>query len=145
MRTPITLEFLPNNPVNKTLTNILKIFKSFPIVLKPYEGVGSRGVQIINNKTELIAALNQCEEFQKINPAMSKKFLIQEYIDGNEGYLDFYSMNGKHLLTDSWMYVKQISSGNNLGFYDILLMKKNTLLAKSETYCKKVLDVIGYK
>jgi biotin carboxylase len=114
-------------------------------VLKPYEGVGSRGVQIINNKTELIAALNQCEEFQKINPAMSKKFLIQEYIDGNEGYLDFYSMNGKHLLTDSWMYVKQISSGNNLGFYDILLMKKNTLLAKSETYCKKVLDVIGYK
>jgi biotin carboxylase len=131
--------------VNKTLTKILEKIKTFPIVLKPYEGAGSIGVQIINNKKDLSIALNECLKLQKDKPTMSNKFLAQEYIDGEEGFLDFYSFNGKHLLTDSWMYKKRLVNGHSLDFECLLTMKMSPTLNNAMCYCKKVLDAIGYK
>ncbi|MDR2830193.1 MAG: ATP-grasp domain-containing protein [Methanobrevibacter sp.] len=145
IRTPITMEFYLNTSAIDISNKILNTIKTFPIVLKPYEGSGSRGVQIISSKKDLVEALNDCLKFKEINPIMSNKFLAQEYIDGEEGFLDFYSFNGKHLLTDAWMYTKQIFSGINLAFKTTLIMKNTPLLAKATAYCKKVLDAIGYK
>jgi biotin carboxylase len=101
LRTPITIAFSPKDDINKTTTKILKIFNSFPLVIKPYQGEGSIGVKIIKNKGDLKTALNDCAKFCKINPSMSEKFLVQEYIGGTEGFLNFYSFNGKHLLSDA--------------------------------------------
>jgi biotin carboxylase len=145
IRTPITAEFSLKSPIKATISRISKLIKTYPIVLKPFEGYGGVGVQIINHKNEFEKALKEYATFQKTNPTMSAKFLAQEYINGEEGYLDFESFNGKHLLTDAWMYEK-LQTVNRTLHKDLFLIMKNTpLLAKATAYCKKVLDAIGYK
>jgi hypothetical protein len=139
------MDFSPKDSIKTNLTKILKTIKSFPIVLKPYEGAGSVGIQIVNNEKDLTNALQECSKIQKLNPTMSVKFLAQEYIDGEEGFLDFYSFNGKHLLTDAWIYNKQRVGNKTLYIGLVLNMKKTPLLAKAEAYCRKILDAIGYK
>jgi biotin carboxylase len=139
------MEFSPNNSIDTNLNKISKTFKSFPIVLKPYEGLGSKGVQIINNKIDLKKALHECVYFQKIHPSMGSKFLVQEYISGEEGFVNFYSFNGKHLVTDAWMYNKRLVNGHSLDFECVLTMKMSPALNNAISYCKKVLDAIGYK
>jgi biotin carboxylase len=116
IRTPITIDFSLKDQIKTTINKISKSIKTFPVVLKPFEGYGSIGVQIINNKNEFEKILKGYATFQKTHSSMSNEFLAQEYIDGEEGYLDFYSFNGKHLLSDAWMYKKHQVGNNNLGF-----------------------------
>jgi glutathione synthase/RimK-type ligase-like ATP-grasp enzyme len=101
IRTPITAEFSLKSPIKVIINSVSKLIKTYPIVLKPFVGYGGVGVQIISNKNEFEKTLKEYAVFQKTHPTMSAKFLAQEYIDGEEGYLDFYSINGKHLFTDA--------------------------------------------
>lgn len=60
---------------------------SFPVILKPKEGIGSKGVKIINNLEELERQL-----------PLDESFLIQEYIEGVEYSIDSISdAHGKFL------------------------------------------------
>jgi biotin carboxylase len=145
IRTPITVEFSLKSPTKEIISRVSKLIKTYPIVLKPFEGYGSVGVQIINDKNEFEKSLKEYAVFQKTHPTMAAKFLAQEYIDGEEGFLDFYSINGKHLFTDAWMYHKLRIANSTFHNDGYLIMKKTPQLVKAETYCKKVLDAIGFK
>lgn len=60
---------------------------SFPVLLKPNYGVGSKDIRIINNKKELDAIL-----------PLKNGFFIQEYIEGTEYTIDTLSdFNGRCL------------------------------------------------
>lgn len=68
-----------------------KINIPFPIIVKPDDGGGSKGVSLVNNKEELIAAYRYSTENSR-----SKKVIIEEYVEGPEISVEYISYKGKH-------------------------------------------------
>lgn len=58
----------------------------YPVILKPRDNSGSRGVIFCNNKTELEAAFNEAMQYTKLDSV-----LVEEFIEGQE-----YSIEGLH-------------------------------------------------
>ena len=66
---------------------------NFPLILKPTDRSGSRGVNKASNVKELENA------FQKaIEESIEKKVIIEEYIEGNEISVETISYKGKHFI-----------------------------------------------
>lgn len=66
-----------------------------PVVLKPIDNMGARGVKKIESKDDLPHALNKALLYSKL-----KKAVIEEFMDGPELSVDTLVCNGKvHLLT----------------------------------------------
>jgi len=68
------------------LTNLTKLNEklnhsdiTFPVIIKPIDSSGSRGVYYCESKEELIAVYSKCTEYSKYD-----KVLIEEYLDGPE-------------------------------------------------------------
>lgn len=63
----------------------------YPLIVKPTDRSGSRGVAIANDKTEL------CEATQKaIQEGFEKKAIIEEYVEGKEYSVEGISYMGNH-------------------------------------------------
>lgn len=58
----------------------------YPVILKPRDNSGSRGVIFCNNKSELEAAFNEAMQYTKLDSV-----LVEEFIEGQE-----YSIEGLH-------------------------------------------------
>lgn len=58
----------------------------YPVILKPRDNSGSRGVIFCNNKSELEAAFNEAMQYTKL-----ESVLVEEFIEGQE-----YSIEGLH-------------------------------------------------
>lgn len=65
---------------------------SFPIIIKPVDSSGSKGVTVINNVNDVQNAI-ECA----LEKSRSKKFIIEEYIEpvGNQLHGDGFVQNGK--------------------------------------------------
>ena len=72
--------------------------------------------------------------------------LIQEYIGGTEYIVDTISCDGKHLLTDIWVYAKVTAEDGTLA-YDYTKLVKDLEPGHSEMirYVYKVLDAVEMK
>lgn len=62
-----------------------------PLIVKPTDRSGSRGVNKINNINELKEAINKAK-----NESFCKEVIVEEFIDGKEYSMEFFSDNGKH-------------------------------------------------
>jgi biotin carboxylase len=63
----------------------------FPSVIKPVDNAGSRGVYVLENKSELRLATKQAFSFSK-----TKEIIIEEFIEGTECTVDGITIGGKH-------------------------------------------------
>jgi len=63
---------------------------NFPVVVKPVDSSGSRGVIVCNNIVEMEQAIEQAMRF-----TMKKKVLIEEYIEGREISVESLTYGGK--------------------------------------------------
>lgn len=72
-------------------TNLDKIFFTFPIIIKPTDRSGSRGVFKLNSLSGIKEAINSA-----ISTSFEKAALIEEYIDGQEYSVEFISYHGIH-------------------------------------------------
>ncbi|MGC8858363.1 MAG: ATP-grasp domain-containing protein [Ignavibacteria bacterium] len=63
---------------------------NFPVVVKPVDSSGSRGVVVCNNIVEVEQAIEQAMKFTK-----KKKVLIEEYIEGKEISVESLTYGGK--------------------------------------------------
>lgn len=63
----------------------------FPVIVKPTDRSGSRGITKIDKEDDIAEALEQA-----INYSFSKKAIIEEYIDGNEYSCESISFQGNH-------------------------------------------------
>lgn len=63
----------------------------YPIIIKPVDSGGSKGVFKVNNPADLQAALTQAIQCSKSHTA-----IVEEYIDGREFSVEYLSHNGKH-------------------------------------------------
>jgi carbamoyl-phosphate synthase large subunit len=76
-----TLEFCKNENIN---VPEVRTILDRPIILKPYDGCGSKDIQVLNTKDDLPSLYDE------------KKIIIQEFIDGDEYTVDVISdVNGK--------------------------------------------------
>ena len=66
---------------------------NYPLIVKPTDRSGSRGVTLINDSKEIKAAIDNA-----ISYSYEKKTIIEEYIDGDEYSCECISYKGKHHL-----------------------------------------------
>lgn len=66
---------------------------TFPIIVKPTDRSGSRGVSKINERSQLKSAFERALE-----QSIEKKVIIEEYINGKEVSIETISWKGKHYI-----------------------------------------------
>lgn len=66
---------------------------NYPLIVKPTDRSGSRGVTLINDSKEIKDAINNA-----ISYSYEKKAIVEEYIDGDEYSCECISYKGKHHL-----------------------------------------------
>ena len=64
---------------------------NFPLIVKPVDRSGSRGITKIDKKEELSAAVKLAEEL-----SFDKKAMIEEFVEGEEFSVEYISYRGKH-------------------------------------------------
>lgn len=83
--TPSFIE-VTNNPNTWNVDNL-----KFPIIVKPTDRSGSRGVTKVSKKAEIEKAI-----YYATKDSFEKKAIIEEYINGNEYSCECISFKGKH-------------------------------------------------
>ncbi len=68
----------------------LKDFK-FPVIVKPTDRSGSRGITKVFNKSELLEAIKK-----SVTESFEKKAIVEEFIEGNEYSCECISYKGNH-------------------------------------------------
>lgn len=63
----------------------------FPLIVKPVDRSGSRGITKVMNKKELADAVKIAEEL-----SFDKKAMIEEFVEGQEYSVEYISYKGKH-------------------------------------------------
>jgi biotin carboxylase len=85
-----------NSPKSITISKMeeLKILTlSFPLIVKPTDRSGSRGVTKVNSHFELAEAFKRA-----VDESLEKKAVIEEFIEGNEVSVETISWKGKHYI-----------------------------------------------
>lgn len=65
----------------------------YPVIVKPIDSGGSRGVTMVNDPKELVNAIQRAKLFSSTN-----RVLIEQYIDGPEFSVEAISFKGVHYL-----------------------------------------------
>lgn len=114
---------------------------TFPCIVKPRFGCGSRGVKIANNYQELVDACEFCKK--DFSPIKDKDILVEELIDGAEYSCDFFVKDDqitlylllKKTLTD-FPYRQEITYEDNS-----LTNEEKELISNYVCQCAKVLKI----
>ena len=69
----------------------LDSYIQYPLIVKPSDRSGSAGVTKVENKEQLITAVDTA-----LNTSFKKEAMIEEFIDGREISVEFISYKGKH-------------------------------------------------
>jgi biotin carboxylase len=84
------------SPLSHTFNNydaILDFNLDFPVIVKPTDRSGSRGVTLTKNHTELKEAISVA-----LTESFEKQVVVEEYIDGREISVESISFNGNHYI-----------------------------------------------
>ncbi len=85
-----------NSPQSITVSNSEELQLqqlTFPLIVKPTDRSGSRGVTKVSNEKELAEAIER-----GVNESLEKKVVIEEFIDGDEVSVETISWKGKHYI-----------------------------------------------
>lgn len=78
---------------NKDEVTTLPEYLKYPLIVKPVDRSGSRGVSRVTNKAELLEAIKLAME-----NSLCKEIVIEEYIEGKEVSVETISWQGKHYI-----------------------------------------------
>ena len=76
---------------------------SYPLIVKPVDRSGSRGVNLVKNQNDLKSAIKEAEK-----ASLSGEVIIEEFIDGRELSIESISWQGKHYILQ---YTDKVTSG----------------------------------
>ncbi len=115
-------------------------------VLKYSHGAGTFGLKICSDIDDGVAHYRKMVTSAEGSISEGSEILIQEYIGGTEYIVNTASFNGKHLLTDIWVYTKVVLPDGNLA-YDRNDLVKDLLPGHNALveYAFKVLDAVDLK
>lgn len=112
----------------------------YPVIVKPCDGGGARGISLVKHEKEMAFAFEYALKYSK-----TKKVIVEEYIEGVEASAVFISYEGKHKLitvTDkitsgSPHYVELEHSQPSSFSSDIVI--------KIDSLCTEVLTILNVK
>ena len=76
----------------------------YPLIVKPTDRSGSRGITKITDKSEISAAVREA-----VKNSFEKQAVVEEYIEGNEYSCECISFNGNHRLLS---FTKKYTTGS---------------------------------
>ena len=80
-----------NVPVIKEYENTENLKNvQFPVLIKPVDSSGSKGISICNDENELLIGIEKALSFSR-----SKRYMIEKYMTGDEAVLYYYFQNEK--------------------------------------------------
>lgn len=81
----------PRNYRSDEITDALIEQMKFPLIVKPVDRSGSRGITKVNSKEELEEAIRIAEEY-----SFDKKAMVEEFVEGEEYSVEYISYRGMH-------------------------------------------------
>ena len=128
---------------NKIITQKYQIFKrkkkleriniDFPLIMKPIDSSGSRGVTYIKNKNQLIKAYDI-----SLNYSKNHKIILEEYIRGKEFSIESIVNNNEHHIISIHRRIKKNKISASEIYTVNLSNKKINLIDK---YFKKIIKI----
>ena len=89
MRSALSADCRGNIPY-QVMDEIKNISIDFPVILKPSDSQGQRGIFLINSQAELVSHFSEARSFSR-----EKKVIVEKFIDGPEVSVNGYMVNGK--------------------------------------------------
>lgn len=126
-KVPIPLQVL----FNKNQKNIQNLSLNYPIVAKPVKGFSKKGIQLIQNKKELLSFSSLWEE----------EYVLEEYIDGKEFTVLGFVQNGVfHLVSVSEKITT--STAPFLELAHILPSSQPELIGEIRLHCQRIASIM---
>ncbi|MBE6524599.1 MAG: ATP-grasp domain-containing protein [Thermoplasmata archaeon] len=115
-------------------------------VMKYAESAATVGLKICSNVEDAVEHYKVMKSSRTYKGELDADILIQEYIGGTEYIVDTLSCDGRHMLTDVWVYSKIRSEDGTLA-YDYSRLVKDLEPGHNEMikYAYAVLDAVGMK
>jgi hypothetical protein len=116
------------------------------VVVKPRRSGGTEGVFVCQTEEEIVRAVTFLKEHNSKYGLDFSEIVLQEFIPGTEYVVNTVSLNGRHKVTDIWVYKKRLRP-DGLGViydYDTLLEPQGALQDRLVTYTQAALDAFGY-
>lgn len=116
-------------------TNLKNLSLNFPIIVKPTDRSGSRGIFKLENPTNLKFAVSS-----SIEQSFEKKALIEEFVEGQEYSIEYISYKGVHsFLAMTLKYTTGAPHFIETGHLEPAPVKEN-ILTKIKSLVPKALD-----
>jgi len=134
-----TSDYIIATSLNEAKENILRL--NFPVIIKPVDGAGSRGVLRIDDIEELDFAFNY-----SINYSKKKRCIIEEFVEGIELSSDAMTYNGETevlAISDKEKYVSDKNYVSMNIVYQARFSQKEISIAKE--LVKQVTKSVGIK
>jgi biotin carboxylase len=115
----------------------------YPVVLKPVTSYGTDNVVACSSADQVRAVhekvMTSADRTGKANTIV----LAQEFLDGNEYFVNAVSRDGKHHTVEVWRYYKtRLPGGNIIYDYNEPLSPDDPVARKVESYAHRVLDAL---
>ena len=96
-------KFVKTNQVSEKIYSELKKFR-FPLIVKPTDRSGSRGIRKVNSLEEVDEAVHAA-----VKESFEKYTIIEEYVEGNEYSCESISFEGQHYIL---AFTKKYTTGS---------------------------------
>ena len=92
-------------------------WNTWPVVIKPLSGAGTKGVHFCSSMDELRAKAEEVFKDSDLFGYGNAQILMQEFAKGTEFIVNTVSCGGRHAITDVWRY-RKIAVGDKGNAYD---------------------------
>ena len=119
---------------------------TYPLVVKPANSAGGDGFKICHSRAEVIAHSGSL--FGRLNAVgeTNSNILIQEYLQGQQYFINCTSINGRHHVSEIWKDDRRPGhDGSLVCWKEDLLEEKGSLQAEIISYTLGVLDALGVR
>ncbi|KOX03165.1 MULTISPECIES: ATP-grasp domain-containing protein [Micromonospora] len=115
----------------------------WPVVVKPRASAGTDNVAVCRTPAEVRAAADRVLSSTDRYSARNDTVLGQEFLHGDEHFVNTVSRNGVHHLVEVWCYHKrQLDSGALMYDYEEPVSPDDPVVEQLVTYVRAVLDAL---
>ncbi|MEU3773487.1 ATP-grasp domain-containing protein [Streptomyces sp. NPDC032472] len=115
----------------------------YPVVLKPISGYATNNVMACSSAEQIRAAHEKIMSSTDGRGIPNAVVLAQEFLAGDEHYVNTVSHDGKHHTVEIWRYYKRRVPGGDFVYdYDEPLAPDDPNAKKLESYVHQVLDAL---